>query len=211
MTTDLRSFWQRFQTGITVAVGGDVPDKLLGVREGFLRYFHQGLHRPVSVSVSPQALDETATPLPLTDVEILELARARAAELERRLGDGYAFYVGSEAGLLTFEAGSESRNFVRNWTVVRGLGDEAWGTSGSVQLPERLIRGLDEADLPFAIPGRHCREKCLCNGAGQQQNNQAHPRKTHGVNLPSSRNRALSARVSNPCGRRLVPAVRVRS
>lgn len=153
MTTDSKNFWQRFQTGIEVAVGGDLPDKLLGVREGFLRYFHDGLERPVPVAVVPQPQDEVHTPLPLTDGEILRLARERCRSLEERLGESYAFYVGTETGLLTRDSGGEVRRFVRNWTVVRGLGDEAWGSGGSLQLPERLIRGLDEDELPFAVPG----------------------------------------------------------
>ena len=174
MERDLRDFWQRFQTGIRVAVGSDLPDKLLGVRDGFVRYFHHGLHRPIPVSVLPQPDDETEALPPLSDAEVLELARTRAARLEERLGAGgpasrrpdsaFAFYVGSETGLVTREDpaprgtadddSDEPRYFVRTWTVVRGLEDEAWGSSGSVQLPRHLIRGLDSEDLPFAIPGR---------------------------------------------------------
>jgi hypothetical protein len=30
---------------------------------------------------------------------------------------------------------------------------EAWGASGSVQLPDRLVAGLDGAQIPFAVPG----------------------------------------------------------
>lgn len=154
MERDLREFWQRFQTGIDVAVGSDLPDKLLGVRDGFVRYFHHGLHRPVPVSVVPQPQDGAEAPLPLSDAEILDLARSRAARLEDKLGAAFAFYVGSESGLLTSVDREEPRTFVRTWTVVRGLEDEAWGSSGSVQLPRHLIRGLDSEDLPFAIPGR---------------------------------------------------------
>ncbi len=148
-------------------MGSDLPDKLLGVRDGFVRYFHHGLHRPVPVSVSPQPLDGLEALPALSDAEILDLARRRAIRLEERLGAGrpnpaFAFYVGSETGLLTYEdpdGGSgglddEPRYFVRTWTVVRGLEDEAWGSSGSVQLPRHLIRGLERGDLPFAIPGR---------------------------------------------------------
>ena len=70
-------------------MGGDLPDKLLGVREGFRRYFtsaREGLERSgldwsVSVSVIPQPQDEAATPLPLSDTTTLELARSRAREL----------------------------------------------------------------------------------------------------------------------------------
>ncbi len=153
MTSDVKDFWQRFQSGIEVAVGGDLPDKLLGVRDGFLRYFHDGLERSVPVSVMPQPQDEARTPLPVSDADILELARRRALELKRRHGAAFAFHVGSEAGLLLFEGDGQARHFVRNWTVVLGLDDEAWGSSGSVQLPQRLIQGLDREDLPFAVPG----------------------------------------------------------
>ncbi len=129
-----------------------MPDKLLGVRDSFLRYFHH--ERPVPVAVVPQPQDEARTPLPLSETEILELARSRALRLEQELGDKFAFYVGTEAGLSTVEAVGEVRSFVRSWTVIRGFGDESWGSSGSVQLPERLIRGLDGTELPFAVPGR---------------------------------------------------------
>ncbi len=154
MTRDLRNFWRRFQTGIEVGVGGDTPDKLLGVRDGFRRYFRRGFDRPVSVSVVPRSQDEATTPLPLADDEILELARDRATALAEELGERFTFYVGSEAGLLIFDAAGESRCFVRSWTVIRGLGDEAWGSSGSLQLPQPLVEGLDRDQLPFAVPGR---------------------------------------------------------
>lgn len=153
MTHDLKAFWQRFQTGISVAVGGDLPDKLLGVRDGFLRYFHDGLEQSVPVSVVPKPQDEAQTPLPVCDRDIAALARRRAGELERLYGDAFAFHVGTEAGLLTFEADGQTRYFVRSWSVVRGIGGETWGSSGSVQLPNQLIEGLDREDLPFVIPG----------------------------------------------------------
>ena len=153
MVRDLTGFWQRFQSGIDVAVGGDLPDKLLGVRDGFLRYFRDGLENSVPVSMVPQPQDEARTPLPVSDADILSLARRRAHQLVRLHGDAFAFYVGSEAGLLLFEADGQRRYFVRSWTTVLGLDEEAWGSSGSVQLPERILEGLDQEDLPFAIPG----------------------------------------------------------
>ncbi len=153
MGRDLTGFWPRFQSGIDVAVSGDLPDKLLGVRDGFLRYFHDGLERSVPVSVMPQPLDDARTPLPVADGDILSLARRRAHELDRLHGDAFAFLVGSEAGLLAFEADGQTRYFVRSWTVVLGLGEETWGSSGSVQLPERIIQGLGREDMPCAAPG----------------------------------------------------------
>ena len=153
MAGDLKDFWSRFQTGVDVAVAGEAPDKLLGVRDAFVRYFREGLEKPLPVAVIPHRLDESKAPLPLSDADILALARSRARDLARRHGEVFAFYVGSEAGLLLFEAAGQRRYFVRTWTTVLGLGEEAWGSSGSVQLPERLIDGLDQSDLPFAIPG----------------------------------------------------------
>ena len=58
MSIDLKYFWQRLQTGIEVAVAGHAADKLLGVRDGFLRFFHDGLDRTVSVAVVPQSIKQ---------------------------------------------------------------------------------------------------------------------------------------------------------
>lgn len=153
MAKDITDFWRQFQSGVDVAVASSIPDKLFGVRDGFLRYFREGIDQDVPVVVKPLPQDEGGAPLPLTDAGILELARQRAAAEKARLGDAFDFYVGSEAGLLTFDAGGMRRHFVRCWTVIFGLDDEAWGSSGSLQLPERLIHGLDDDDLPFVVPG----------------------------------------------------------
>jgi non-canonical (house-cleaning) NTP pyrophosphatase len=153
MISDLRNFWQRLQTGVEVAVAGPSADKLLGVRDGFLRYFHDGLDRSVSVAVVPQTVDEPPVGLLISDEEVIRLARQRASDLQTTLGDNYHFYVGSEAGLHSIEIDGKMRYFVRNWTVVRGLVGEAWGSSGSIQLPDRLIAGLDSEQIPFSLPG----------------------------------------------------------
>lgn len=157
MTEELKEFWRRWGEGIDVAVaaGGRLPDKLLGVRDGFLRYLHDGLSKPVSVSVTPK-LEDDAAPLPFDDGEILDLARGRAADLAASLaavGDEFSFVVGTESGLSHAESGGEWRYFVRTWTVVRAFGEESWGSSGALQLPQRLIEGREPDDLPFAVPG----------------------------------------------------------
>ena len=142
-------------------VGGDVPDKLLGVRDGFRRYFNEGLETPVPVAVVAERLvTAESTLLPLTDEGILELARRRAQDLVEVHGERFGFCVGVEAGLLAFGGGETTggeqnvRYFVRSWAVVKGLEDEAWGSSGSLQLPRALIDGLDASELPFVVPGR---------------------------------------------------------
>ena len=105
------------------------------------------------VSVTPWSVDEARTPLPISDNDILNLARDRALELKHERGDELAFCVGTEAGMLLFESAGEARYFVRSWTVVLALDEECWGSSGSVQLPQRLIQGLGRDDLPFVVPG----------------------------------------------------------
>ncbi len=154
MNSDLRAFWRRFQNGIEVAVASTVPDKLLGVRDGFFRYFREGLGRTLPVAVVPQQVDEDRLGLTLTDEETIELARSRAAQLRESLGNTYHFYVGAEGGLHSIEMEGKTRYFVRSWTVLVGLAGEAWGSSGSVEIPNRLIEGLDDQQIPFAIPGK---------------------------------------------------------
>ena len=153
MIADLKDFWQRLGSGVEVAVAGPAPDKLLGVRDGFLRYFHDGLDRAVSVAVVPQAIEETPLGLAVGDEEVVHVARARALELESSLAGSYHFYVATEGGLHALEVDGRHCYFVRNWTVVRGLLGEAWGSSGSIQLPERIVAGLDSDQVPLAVPG----------------------------------------------------------
>jgi non-canonical (house-cleaning) NTP pyrophosphatase len=154
MINDPKSFWQRLQSGVEVAVAGTSSDALLGVRDAFIRFFHDGLERTVSVAVVPQTVDDPPPiGLPYTDEETLRLAQQRVREMEKRLADTYHFYIATEGGLTAVDLDGSMRYFVRNWTVVRGVLGEAWGSSGSVQIPDRIVAGLDQAQIPFAVPG----------------------------------------------------------
>ncbi|HEY0510957.1 MAG TPA: DUF84 family protein [Thermoanaerobaculia bacterium] len=150
---DLKNFWQRLQTGVEVAVAGHTPDKLLGVRDGFLRFFHDGLDRTVSVAVVPQSVEEEPVGLLVSDEEVVRGARRKALELEEKLRGNYHFYISSEGGIESLDVDGTQRYLVRNWTVMRSPLGEAWGSSGAIQLPERLVSGLDSAQIPFAVPG----------------------------------------------------------
>jgi non-canonical (house-cleaning) NTP pyrophosphatase len=141
MATDLKDFWVRLQRGVEVAVAGTTPDKLLGVRDGLLRFFSAGLGRSVSVAVVPQAVEEMPVGLLVSDEEVVRKARNQVAELEGRLGAAYHFFIGSEAGIETLDVDGQGACFIRYWTVVRGTLGEAWGASGSVQLPAQLVAG----------------------------------------------------------------------
>src|SRR5436305_3661034 len=113
MTTDLKDFWQRLQTGVEVAVAGPAPDKLLGVRDGLLRYFHDGLDRTVSIAVVPQHVEEPAMGLAISDEDVLGFCCERARQLERSLGQLYNFYIASEAGIHAIELEGRSLYFNR--------------------------------------------------------------------------------------------------
>jgi non-canonical (house-cleaning) NTP pyrophosphatase len=153
MGEHVRDFWRRLQTGVEVAVASATPERLLGVRDAFVRYFHQGLHRPISVAVVPQAGDLGPQGLPPSDEETIALARREAASLKARLADTYHFYVASEGGLKLVEVDGRPLYFVQSWSVVLGSLGEALGGSGAVQLPERFVSGLAEGGWPVAVPG----------------------------------------------------------
>jgi len=153
MTSDLRDFWQRLQTGIAVAVGNPTPDKLLGVRDGFLRYFRDGFGQRVTLAVVPQQGEPQPYGLMMSDERVIALAEDQVAGLHRQLGDAYHFHAASEGGLASVELDGHCLYFVRSWTVIRGPMGQAVGGSGSVQLPPQLVEGLTSDQIPLAVPG----------------------------------------------------------
>ena len=154
MAADLRAFWERFQTGIEIAVGSSASHKLLGVRDGFLRYFHEGLQRPMPIVIVPHGEVEVQPCLPISDEEAISAARRETAQMQRELGEAYHFYVASEGGLHSVEIDGKTHYFVRNWTVIRAPVGEAWGGSGSIQLPDGIIDGEAHDVARLSIPGR---------------------------------------------------------
>lgn len=160
---DLTDFWSRHRGGVEVVVDSSDSDVLLGVRDGFLRYFHQGLERPLPVAVRPAVDAADANHVALSDEELVRDVRARAARLRAALGDAFPFYVATATGLhsvyldATRGARSDELHFVRSWTALEGPNGGAVGGSGSLQLPPALIAGLDAGELPFAVPGRRRR------------------------------------------------------
>jgi non-canonical (house-cleaning) NTP pyrophosphatase len=145
--------------GIEVAVDSSDPEKLLGVRDGLVRFFEDGLHRPLPVRVSSAGSDGDGAAILLADEEMIERAMERARRL-RLASPGAAFVASSETGIHSLRVGERDVHFVRSWVVVCAAdrqASEAVGGSGSLQLPTRLIVGLEVGDLPFAVPGRRRR------------------------------------------------------
>ncbi|KAB2964868.1 MAG: DUF84 family protein [Thermoanaerobaculia bacterium] len=153
MARTLRDFLGGYQRGIEVCVAGTSADLLLGVREAFRRYFHDRLNRPLPVAVVPQEVEVPLRGLARSDEEAIETARREARAMEARLPGSYHFYIASEFCVDTVEIDGRARWFVRGWSAVVGPGGEAWGASGAVQLPDRLVEGLTGDQVPADIPG----------------------------------------------------------
>lgn len=170
MDPDLRDFWQELQTGLAVAVDRATPEKLLGVRDGIRRFFLERLGRDLPVAVVPCEGDADPSGLSLTDEEVVGRARARARTIARELGNEYHLYAVSEGGLHSVETQGETLWFIRNWTVLRGPVGEAVGASGSVQLPPRLVEGLRDEQIPFALPGTRRRGGMISSLTGGLEN-----------------------------------------
>lgn len=150
---ETREFWQRLQRGVEVAVAGSTPDRQLGVRDGFLRFFRRRLDRPISIAVVAQEGREEPVGLPVSDREVMDLVDLRARDLEQRFRGQYHFFVASEGGIHTLEGNDGTLYFVRNWTLIDSPIGRAWGASGSVQLPTSLVAGLAQDQVPFIVPG----------------------------------------------------------
>lgn len=153
MPSDLKDFWSRLQSGVEVAVASQSAEVLLGVRDGFLRYFERDLRAPVSVAVVPHPVDVRRSGLPTSDEEMMDSIAAGVDGLVREVGDSYHFFVGSDGGLDAVELDGKLLQFVRNWTLVRSRLGQAWGSSGSIQIPERVVDGLSGDPLRFGVPG----------------------------------------------------------
>lgn len=153
-----------------MAVADAHPEKLLGVRDGVSRFFGERLGRPISVAVVAQETAEDPSGLPLQDDVVIARVRERARALEERLRDAYHLYAASEGGLHGVLCGGDALYFVRNWTVVCSPFGEGVGGSGSVQLPDRLVEGLSNEQIPFAVPGTRRRGGMISSLTGGLEN-----------------------------------------
>ena len=145
MAEHLKDFFVRLQAGVDVAVAEPSPEHLLGVRDGFLRYFELGLRHALPVSVRAEPSVETGGSLAQSEENAIAVARARALDLRARLDDRYLFFVSSEVGLRSLSVDGETRSFVQCWTVVASRVGESWGASGGLQFPGLLVDARGES------------------------------------------------------------------
>ncbi len=149
----LSDFLGGYQRGIEVGVVGSAPEELLGVRDAFRRYFHDGLDRPVPVAVVPQEEERRMRGIAESDAGALTSARRSVRALADRLGESYQFYLGIEACVQASDDESGGHFFLRSWCVILGPPGEACGASGSLEIPRRLVEGVSSAELATALPG----------------------------------------------------------
>jgi non-canonical (house-cleaning) NTP pyrophosphatase len=154
MAQNLREFLGEFQRGIEVCVVGDGADALLGVRDAFLRFFRDDLGKPLPVAVVPhESAPDRPRGLALSDEEALGRARAAARELESHVAGQYHFYLAVQGCVHALEIDGSPRYFVHSWAVLRGVAGESFGSSGSVELPARLVAGLSPDEIALSVPG----------------------------------------------------------
>jgi hypothetical protein len=152
MTRLLSDFLGEYQRGVEVAVSGGSPEEMLGVREAFRRYFHDGLERPSPVAVVPQAIVPRHQGIAESDAAAIQSARKAVRALEARLGTSYQFYVATEVCVQDLIDEGTRHFFLRCWSVVLGPAGEALGASGSLELPGALVEGLGRLALPMLEP-----------------------------------------------------------
>lgn len=162
---ELKEFWRRLKTGVEVTVAGHTADKLLGVRDGFLRFFQERHLKEVTVVVVPQTVSETALGILTSDEQVLQVSQRHVREMEAKVGSDYHFFVATEGCAHSLEVGGETRYFVRNWTVIRCALGEAWGSSGSIQLPMDLV-SRREGEAAISFPGTRKRGGILSSLTG---------------------------------------------
>lgn len=153
MAHNLKEFLGEFHRGIEVCVAGEAPDTLLGVREAFRRFFRDGQGRIAPIAVVPQPATEREGELAPSDIEAIGRARVAARALEDRLFGTYHFYLATQSCVHGLEVGDATHLFVRSWTVLRGVAGETFGSSGSIEVPRRLIGGGDVDASSIAVLG----------------------------------------------------------
>jgi inosine/xanthosine triphosphatase len=93
-------------------------------------------------------------PTPLSRQETMEGAWGRAEQLRRQaLKDGHRwqYFVGLEGGLDVWENRAKRLVFLENWAcVLNRSGEEGWGHSGGILLPEALAEMVIEQGIELA-------------------------------------------------------------
>jgi non-canonical (house-cleaning) NTP pyrophosphatase len=152
MQPNLKEFWSRLQDSVDVLVASRDSEHLLGVRDGFRRFFWHGLGRDVSVVVKPGPAGLQRSSLWSTAEQTVAAAQRNADSL-RQEEFAAPFCVGAEEGFVGFPVGGDVREFVHCWTVVVCDLGSACGSSGAIEIPARFTHPGGEVARRPHVPG----------------------------------------------------------
>lgn len=138
---------------IHVVGGNRFPDKLLGIRDGFSRLVSERFGFPVSLSIQMLPAPDLPERIPMSEEELWNLSRDKIVAAEASSSESFAFLVCVESGLVYRELFGKFVYFVKTVAVIRGLGGEALGSSGELQLPETLVTSFDTLHAQQPLPG----------------------------------------------------------
>jgi len=167
MQSNLKEFWRRLQANVDVVVASRDPEHLLGVRDGFRRFFHYGLQRDVAIAVRPGPAELQRSALWPSAEKTLVMAHRNAESLRREI-DSAPFCVGAEEGLVGLELDGGLREFVHCWTVVASDLGVACGSSGAIEIPLRFTEASIEGSSA-AVPGTRRRGGMIGSLTGGQE------------------------------------------
>lgn len=138
--------------GLQIHVVGNnrFPDKLLGIRDGFARLLSERFGFRVSLAIQLLPVPDLPERIPMSEDELWALTSDKLAAAESA-GEPRPFLVSSESGLVYREICGKPVYLVKTVARVRGLGGEAVGSSGELQLPEVLVNDFER--LQSRLPG----------------------------------------------------------
>ncbi len=152
---DRPELFKLLRDGLKVhVVGGNrFPDKLLGIRDGFERIFSKRVGFQVNLSIQILKSQELPERIPMSEEELWCLTRDKVAAAEQSYLELHPFLMCVESGLIHRELFDKSFLLVKTVALVQGLGGEAIGSSGEMQLPEALVTDTQTLQSPSRLPG----------------------------------------------------------
>jgi inosine/xanthosine triphosphatase len=138
---------------ILVAVGSTRRPKLNAVWEA-LTVFGPSLDPNAQFDVVGVEVPSGVGHTPLSREELMAGARQRAealAAIARERNEPWKYFVGLEGGLDVIRNGGERWVFLQNWAYVAdGAGRGSFGQSGSVLMPEPLVKSVVDEGVELA-------------------------------------------------------------
>lgn len=145
-----------------IAVGSTRESKLSAVRSGLAR-IAEVVPGWSDAEIVGRAIEFDAPPMPLSDEQLIDGARARAFAVQASLAaeSSFADYcVGMEGGFHTLSIQNIQHTFLRGWVCVADGEREFFGSTGSISVPTWLARRvIDERRELGAVIDEVTREK----------------------------------------------------